>query len=176
MVHQVTAAALRFGVALELTYTIFEGFPAAAQAARRATFALLVVTALTAMYVSGADLTYTDFNAVVVPRLATGTVWILTMLAALVLWYRLPLAPIPRAILLGYAPYLLVFSVAMSVLSSVGWHLWKAVGYVDTLCFFVLVNYWCRVAWRSAPDAISLTALPVAHAGFPSARAAVDRQ
>ena len=158
LVHQVASAALRFGVALELTYSIFGAFPAAAVAARRVTFVLLVVTAVTAMSVSKADITYTQFNAEMVPRLATGAVWIFTALAALVLWYRLPLGALQRAILLGYAPYLLLFTVAMNMLASVGWHARNAVGYVDTIAFFVLINYWLRVAWRSAPEAAPVAA------------------
>src|SRR6266849_1405381 len=53
MVHQVSAAALRFGVALELTYGIFGAFPAALATARRAMFTLLVLTAAMAMSVGG---------------------------------------------------------------------------------------------------------------------------
>jgi hypothetical protein len=155
MGHQVVTAALRFGVALELSYAIFGAFPAAAATARRVMLFMLVITALAAMSVSGVDVTYTRFNAEMIPRLATGAVWILTALAALVLWYRLPLGELQKAILLGYAPYLLVFTVAMNLLSSIGWHVRSWVGYVDTLSFFVLVNYWCRVAWRTAPEAIA---------------------
>jgi hypothetical protein len=160
MAHQVVSAALRFGMALELTHVIFGAFPAAASTARRVMFAMLVITAIAAMSVSGPDITYTQFNAETIPRLATGAVWILTALAALVLWYRLPLGELQKAILLGYAPYLLIFTVAMNLLSSIGWHLRSWVGYVDALSFFVLVNYWCRVAWRRAPE----TTTPFLHA------------
>jgi hypothetical protein len=154
MVHQVASAALRFGVALELTYAIFGAFPAAAVTARRVMLAMLVITALTVMSVSGGDVTYTRFNSETIPRLATGAVWILTALAALVLWYRLPLGELHKAILLGYAPYLLVFTVAMNLLSSIGWHLRSWVGLVDSLAFIILANYWCRVAWRTVPEDI----------------------
>jgi hypothetical protein len=160
MMQQVVVAAFRFGIALELMNAIFGAFPAAALTARRVMFATLVATALTAMSVSGPVVTYTQFNAEIVPRLATGAVWILTGLAGLVLWYRLPLGELQRAILLAYAPYLLVFTVAMNLLSSIGWHIRSWVGYVDTLTFFALVNYWCRVAWRTAPDAARAYAPP----------------
>lgn len=151
MVHQVTVATLRFVFALELAYSIFGAFPAAAMTARRVTFAVLIVTAVTLMSVVDGEVTYTRFNAELVPRLATGAVWIFTALAALVLWYRLPLAELQRAILLGYAPFLLIFTVAMNLLASIGWQVRDWVGYVSTISFFVLIHYWCHVAWRSAP-------------------------
>src|ERR1700682_4337266 len=87
MVYQVSTAALRFGVGLELTYGTFNAFPAAAATARRVLFALLAITALVAVSTAGDD--YKHFATVIVPGLATGTVWILTALAALVLWYRI---------------------------------------------------------------------------------------
>ena len=59
MMHQVVTAALRFGVALELTYCIFGAFPAAAATARRVMFVILVATAVTAMSLATPDATYT---------------------------------------------------------------------------------------------------------------------
>lgn len=157
MLHQVVTASLRFGLALELTYCIFGAFPAAAATARRIMFVILVVTAVTAMSASTPDATYTRLHAESIPRLASAAVWMLTALAGLVLWYRLPLAPLPRAILLGYAPYLLLFTIGMSLLFDTGRPQIRAwVGYIDTTAFFLLVNYWCRVAWRTAPEAAPL--------------------
>jgi hypothetical protein len=94
-----------------------------------------------------------------IPRMASAAIWILTALAALVLWYRLPLAPLPRAILMGYAPYLLVFTIGMSLLFDPGSQRIRVwVGYVDPLAFFVVVNYWCRVAWHTAAESSMLPA------------------
>src|SRR6185369_2745000 len=89
--------------------------------------------------------------------MASAAIWMFTALAALVLWYRLPLAPLPRAILMGYAPYLLVFTIGMSLLfNAASPQVRVLVGYVDPLAFFVLVNYWVRVAWRTAPESATL--------------------
>jgi hypothetical protein len=155
MLHQVVTAALRFGVALELTYCIFGAFPAAAVTARRLMFAILLATALIAISTSTPDATYTRLHAEAIPRLASAAIWMLTALAGLVLWYRLPLAPLPRAILMGYAPYLLIFTIGMSLLFDAAGrqHLRAWVGYVNTLAFFVLVGYWSLVAWRTVPEA-----------------------
>jgi hypothetical protein len=154
MLLQVVSAALRFGVALELTYLIFGAFPAAAVTARRVMLVILVATAVTALATAPPDVTYTRMHAESIPRMASAAIWMLTALAGLVLWYRLPLAPLPRAILMGYAPYLLVFTIGMSLLFDPGAERIRVwVGYLDPLAFFVLTNYWLRVAWRTAPEA-----------------------
>jgi hypothetical protein len=156
---QVVTAALRFGVALELTYCIFGAFPAAAMTARRVMLLILVATAVTAMATAPPDATYTRMHAESIPRMASAAIWMLTALAGLVLWYRLPLAPLPRAILMGYAPYLLVFTIGMSLLFDPGsQHLRVWVGYLDPLAFFILTNYWLRVAWRTVPESALLLA------------------
>jgi hypothetical protein len=152
--YQVVSAALRFAVAVELSYAIFGAFPAAAATARKVTFALLGLTALSAMTAPDAGGHYSRMTADVITRVGTGTVWIFTGLAALVLWYRIPLGAMPRAILLGYAPYLILSSAATSLLSAFGWHLRTEVGYVNTLAYFALIHYWCQVAWRTVPQAV----------------------
>jgi hypothetical protein len=154
MLQQVVVAALRFGVALELTYCIFGAFPAAAATARRVMLVILVATALTAISASMPDAVYTRSHAEAIPRLAAAAAWILTALAVLVLWYRLPLAPLPRAILMGYAPYLLIFTISLSLLFDASTeHLRPWLGYMNMFAFFVLANYWCRVAWRTPSEA-----------------------
>jgi hypothetical protein len=85
----------------------------------------------------------------------------MTALAGLVLWYRLPLAPLPRAILMGYAPYLLVYTVCMSLYFSPEAQPYRSlIGHVNAGSFMVLVAYWMRVAWRTAPET-STPQLPV---------------
>jgi len=140
MLLQIVAASLRFGLALELTNCIFGAFPAAAVTARRVMLLILVATAFVAMTTVPPNATYTRMHAESVPRMASAAIWMVTALAALVLWYRLPLAPLPRAILIGYAPYLLL--------------------YLDPIAFFVLFNYWLRVAWRTVPESALLPPPP----------------
>jgi hypothetical protein len=170
MLLQVVSASLRFGVALELTYRIFGAFRAAAVTARRVLFVILVATAVLAVATAPPDATATRMHAEAVPRMASAAIWMLTALAGLVLWYRLPLPPLPRAILMGLAPYLLVFTIGMSLLFEPGSHhirVW--VGYVDPLAFFILMNYWLRVAWRTAADSPLLPAPQPSVMGVPVA-------
>ena len=157
MLLQVVSASLRFGVALELTYRIFGAFPAAKVTARRVLFVLLVATAVIAVASVPPNSSDTRIYSAVVPRMASAAIWMLTALAVLVLWYRLPLAPLPRAILMWFAPYLLLFTIGMSLLFDPALqHLRVWVGYLDPLAFFILTNYWLRVAWRTAPESALL--------------------
>jgi hypothetical protein len=158
IVHQAASAALRFGVALELAQRIFGAFPAAAATARRVMLALIVVTGVLAMSAGSPD--YDQFSTLTVPSLATGTVWILTALAALVLWYRLPLTVMQKAILIGFAPYLLVFTVMMNLLASLGWEYRAWLSYVNTASYMALIGYWTWTAWRNAPEAIASVGAP----------------
>jgi hypothetical protein len=153
MLLQVVNAALRFGVALELTYRLFGAFPGAAATARRVMLVILVFTAVTAIATAPLNVTYTRMHAEAIPRMASAAVWMLTVLAGLVLWYRLPLSPLPRAILMGLAPFLLLSTIGMSLLFGLEAARARAwVVYLIPLASFVLTNYWLRVAWRTAPD------------------------
>jgi hypothetical protein len=161
MLLQVVNAALHFGVALELTYRLFGAFPGAAVTVRRVMLVILAFTAVTAIATAPPDATYTRMHAEEIPRMASAAIWMLTVLAGLVLWYRLPLAPLPRAILMGLAPYLLLSTIGMSLLfgpESARARPW--VGYVIPLASLALTNYWLRVAWRTAPDSANLPPPP----------------
>jgi hypothetical protein len=169
---QVVNAALRFGVALELTNRLFGAFPGAAVTARRLMLVILVFTAVTAIATAPLDATYTRMHAEAVPRMASAAVWMLTVLAGLVLWYRLPLSPLPRAILMGLAPLLLLSTIGISLLfgpQAARARPW--VGYLVPLASLAVTNYWLRVAWRTAPESP-----PRAPPGIPPTVAPVPQQ
>jgi hypothetical protein len=173
MLLQVVNAALRFGVALELTHRLFGAFPGAAATARRVMLVILVFTAVTAIVTAPLDVTYTRMHAEAIPRMASAAVWMLTVLAGLVLWYRLPLSPLPRAILMGLAPFLLLSTIGMSLLfgpEAARARAW--VVYLIPLASFVLTNYWLRVAWRTAPDSANIPPPPPATTSTVPGRAA----
>jgi hypothetical protein len=164
LLHQVVVAALRLGITLELTYRIFGAFPAAATTARKVVLVILAFTAVTAVSLATPDAAYMRLHAEIIPRVASAVVWTLTALAALVLWYRLPLAPLPRAILVGYAPYLLISTIGLSLLFDDRirpYRVW--IGYMTTLASIAVHVYWGRVAWLTVPDAAAVypAAVPV---------------
>ncbi len=160
----------RLGIAVELGYRISRAFPGARSTARGALLLSLWVTLLIVAADSYTLAPQQEASALapllshLQPRLLNGTIWLLTAVALLALWYRLPVEPLQKAILSGYVPYLLVFTTGLSLLGSAGWRTWALVEYVDATAYLVLLAYWTAVAWRKTEveprPAGSLRALP----------------
>jgi len=145
---------IRFAMALELAYRTFRAFPGALATARWSLLFVLLVT-LAGVLLSGGSHDYQSFLADVHPRVLNGSIWLFTAIAAIVLWYRLPVHPFHKAVLLSYVPYLLVFSVCVNVLGSAGAAGWESmwpVRYLNQLSYVALTVYWARAAWRRAEE------------------------
>ncbi len=145
---------LRFALALELTYRTFRAFPTARATARGVLLAVLLLT-LGIVFIGSGNLEVPDGTPAlgplisrVQPRVLNGSIWLLTAIAGLVLWYRLPVHPLHKAILVGLVPYLLVFSVSMSLIESHGWDVRRSVNYLYTLAFLLVLVYWAFATWR----------------------------
>jgi hypothetical protein len=151
---------LRFAVALELTYRTFRAFPGARGTARLVLLLILLVTLVLVVggthgaqaLPGGASLG--PMISRVQPRILNGTIWLLTAVAGLILWYRLPVHPFHKAILTGLVPYLLVFTTALNVLETQGWQLREHVNYLNTGAYVLLLAYWVWAAWRRAEDPV----------------------
>jgi hypothetical protein len=145
--HDTATAALRFGVALELANRVFRGFPGAAASALNAVLAVVAITgvALVGMYSPTAS--YERIVTELVPGIAQGTAWIFTVIAALALWYRIPLAPLPKAILLSYTPYLLILTFGRQLIAETGWVSRAQIGWCIVFAYAVVKVYWTSVAW-----------------------------
>jgi hypothetical protein len=85
------------------------------------------------------------------PYVLAGTVWLFLAISALILWYRLPVVPLHKALLLGFVPYLLVFTVAINLLKAYGGNVRVAAGYTKNVAYQVLLAYWVYSAWRRWP-------------------------
>src|SRR5260370_26622509 len=155
---------LKFAVALELAYRTFRAFPGARSTARRVLFVAFaaIVVSVAAFLPQVSEVNDTDLinrlAGQLQPRVLNGTVWLLTGIASLVLWYRLPVDRFHKAILTGFVPFLLVFTLALNAIDSHGWSdpILKAVNYVHTLAYVLLLAYWARAAW--APLAVPAVA------------------
>jgi hypothetical protein len=144
---------IRFAMALELAYRTFRAFPGALATLRWALLFVLVVTFVAVVAVTAPDSNYTSFLAELHPRVLNGSIWLFTAIAGLILWYRLPVNAFHKAVLLSYVPYLLVFTVTMNVLGTLGgehWERGRAVRYLNQLAYLALMVYWARAAWRTA--------------------------
>ncbi len=147
VLKQAVYDALKMAVALELAWRAFEAFPGALRAARRAILTLLVVST-----VALAGLTPPSSYATVwewQPGSATAALWLLTATALLVVWYQVPVHEWQRAIMLGLAPYLLVFVTVLDLLKRHGWAaLQTTAGIVDSTAYLALLAFWAWAAWR----------------------------
>jgi hypothetical protein len=158
LLKEVLINALRFGVALELSFRTFRAFPGARSTARGVVLLLLAVTFVTVVAVSGdgshgvssGPPTFEMIAGRIQPRLLNGTIWLFAAIAATILWYRLPVDPFHKAILIGFVPYLLIFTTGLNILDSYGWDLRSFVNFAQVGAYFALMAYWAHAAWLPA--------------------------
>jgi len=157
---------LRLAVALELTYRTFRAFPSA-RATARGVLLLVLMATLAIVIVGTGDLAPLEgapalgpLASRVQPRVLSGAIWLLTAVAGLILWYRLPVHSLHKAVLVGQVPYLLVFSVSLNMLESRGWEVLPVVSYLHTVAYLLVLVYWTFTAWR--PDEALAKAPPPA--------------
>lgn len=146
-IKETTYVALRFAMAAELAVRTFRSFPGAQAVLHKMVLFILLGT-LVALLVAPAGHGYTSFIGELQPRVLNGSVWILTAIAGLILWYRLPVHPFHKAVLLAYVPYVLVFTAAMSYLGDAGWQRARPVLYLNQLAYVVLLVFWNVAIWR----------------------------
>jgi len=151
---------LRFGVVLELTYRTFQAFPTARSSARTVALVVLGVTLVIVAAGTGNLEAPTGAPTLgptisrVQPRILNGSVWLVTAMAGLILWYRLPVHPWHKSIIMGLVAYLLVFSGSLSWIESHGWGVREHANYLMQAGYFALVGYWAVAAWRRAEDPV----------------------
>src|SRR5688500_4793757 len=94
---------LKFAIALELTVRTFRAFPAARKTVTGLVLAVLVLTWLSVgptPRLRGAGPRELAMN--LQPYVLAGTLWLFLAISALILWYRLPVVPLHKALLLGF--------------------------------------------------------------------------
>ncbi len=140
---------LKMAVALELAWRAFAAFPGALRTARLVLLALLAVSTL-ALGALTPSSTYADLWTWE-PGTATAAIWLLTATALLVVWYQVPVHAWPRAIMLGFVPYLLVFVLALDLVKRHGWPDPSSASILDSAAYLALLLFWNRVVWRRDP-------------------------
>jgi hypothetical protein len=153
--QEVVTGLLRFAMALELAYRTFRTFPGALSALRRVSLLILLATLVAVLVAPVSPGDYTDFVGDLQPRVLNGTVWLFAAIAALVLWYRLPVDRFHKAILLSYLPYLLIFTVVNNSLGMLGWQRGWHFQYLHQVAYLSLLIFWCYTSWtiRATPQA-----------------------
>lgn len=138
--------AIRFAMALELAGRTFRAFPGARSTLNVMVMVVLAATLALALPTYDAHHDYVNFLMRLQPRLLSGSVWLFTAIAALILWYRLPVLPLRKAVLLSYLPYLLFSTAFLSLLSQHGWI--QPLQYLNQFVYLALVTFWSSAAWR----------------------------
>jgi hypothetical protein len=141
---------LRFAFALELALRTFRSFPTALRTLRLALLFVLIVTLGIVVSVTPAHLDYVSFVGQIHPRILSGSIWLFTAIAALILWYRVPVHPLYKRVILSYVPFLLFSSVANHALGSLGFVRGWAMNAADQFAYVLLLVYWTFVAWSRA--------------------------
>jgi hypothetical protein len=139
---------LKIAIGLEIAYWTFLGFEGARDMAKGALFLLLVGTLAAVL-----ALHHEDAEGVVLlglqPRMATATVWLFTALAALIAWYRIPAHPVHMGIMVGFVPYLVIFTTVLRFMTAFGWG--ETLATLDPMAYAVACAWWAKMAWRPAP-------------------------
>jgi hypothetical protein len=154
-IKEFTINVLRFGVALELAYRTFRAFPGARSTARGVLLLLIGITLVSVLAVTpqvsaqNSDDRIEQLVGRLQPRVLNGTVWLLTGIAVVVLWYRLPVDHFHKAILIGLVPFLLIFTIGLSLIETNSWstRIVQSVNHVHTLAYQFLLVFWAWAAW-----------------------------
>ena len=95
--------------------------------------------------------TYVDMVRVYHPQVQAATIWILVSITLLIAWYRVPVHAMHRAILLGFASYLLIFTTLLNILRDFGFdNLRGFISVADGYAYIVLLAGWAYAAWVPA--------------------------
>jgi hypothetical protein len=144
---------LKFGIALELTVRTFRSFPAARKTAAWLVLGVLVLTWLSVGPRPRLEVGSTEELALnLQPYVLAGTLWLFIAISTLILWYRLPVTPLHKALLLGFVPYLLIFTAAINLRRSYGGNVRDLAGYIKNVAYQILLAYWVYAAWSRWPD------------------------
>jgi hypothetical protein len=142
--------AFKLAIAAELTYRTFRAFPGAAARVRVLLAPVFMVPALFVSKVPPGA-TYEDWLRLYQPQVQTAVIWIIVAITLLIAWYRVPVHAMHRAILLGFASYLLIFTTLLNVLRDFGFEQFGSYVYTaDGYAYVFLLAGWAYAAWVPA--------------------------
>jgi hypothetical protein len=140
-------------IAVELAWRVLRAFPGATRTAQL--WAVILLPLSVVLVVGVPSIGYSTFGEWQ-PRMMTGCVALFGLTAILTLWYRLPVRPWHRALLLGFASYLLVFTTLLEVQRIEGWAIRPWYNLADGLSYLALIAWWAAEAWRPDPVLVGI--------------------
>jgi hypothetical protein len=137
---------LKIAVGIELAWRAFSAFPGAWRIARVVILLLLTSSTVALAWLTPRSMyrNLWDWQ----PGVVTAAVWLLTAVALLVVLYQIPIGDWQRAIVLGFAPYLLVSITLINIWQRLGWQAREGIGLLDSFAYLALVLFWVHAAWR----------------------------
>ena len=148
MVKETVQNTLKFAIVLELTALVFAGFPRVRRMVRFITLGVLLgllgVIYVMWDYLRDAALAMYYVQSVIF----NGTALLFAAIAAPVLYYRIPLHPIHKAILFGFMPYLIAYTFALDLLGRIGAPVKRVSDFLSVIGYLILVSYWAWSIWK----------------------------
>lgn len=141
--------ALKIAIVLELTARTVAVFPGARRTAQWALLGVLCLVLATLARAAGRP-EYVAIYADLLPRAVSGIVWLFCALGFVILWYRLPVKPLHKAILLGFVAYLVLYAGCFAAIGVLGWQVRLTANLVAGSLYTALQVYWLWAAWRPA--------------------------
>jgi hypothetical protein len=138
---------LKLAIGVEIAVRAFAAFPGARAAWERlVAVAVVIGTTLAMVFVPHAP-TYGIVFARQ-PHVVAATVWLFTITALVVVYYKIPIDPWHRAILLGLTPYQFVFTTIVAMMAELGTPMFAGLSIIDSGAYLLLMGWWAQSAWR----------------------------
>ena len=147
MVKQGIYDCLLFGMSLELAIRTFAAFNGIAAFVRLLLGAAVALSTSLILLATPANPDYSSFIRFE-PGITAAGIWCLAFVGLLIVWYQIPVPAFTRAIILGYVPYLMVFTVYVDLITRLGWGAIQNLNLVNAVAYDAVAGYWVYAAWR----------------------------
>ena len=147
MVKQGIYDSLLFGMALELAIRTFAAFTGIARLVKLSLAAAVALSTVVIFVATPASPDYASFIRFE-PGITAAGIWCLAFVGLLIVWYQIPVPAFTRAIILGYVPYLLVFTVYTDLITRLGWGAIQNLNLLNAVAYDAVAGYWVYSAWR----------------------------
>ena len=144
--------ALMIAVALEMAYLAFGAFP---RARVRVVALLAVLAGLTALVLTLQPPSmidpYEEWLGRLTPICYAGIVWLYVSTVVVAAYYRVPVHPFHRAVILGFVLYLTISTGALGTLGEAGQGVYSTIKPLGPAAFAATEGLWAWAAWRRLP-------------------------
>ena len=147
MIKQGIYDSLLFGMSLELAIRTFAAFKGIARLVRLWLGVAVAASTTIIFFATPASTDYTSFIRFQ-PGITAAGIWCLAFVGLLIVWYQIPVPAFTRAIILGYVPYLVVFTVYTDLIARLGWGAIQHLNILNAVAYDTVACYWVFAAWR----------------------------